>query len=889
MSLNKELKKSYLLKTREVVLETDGIKKEDAENQLYLASVLMEMRKIGFAPDEKLFQEMSCMDKEQLVEFYNENMPTFREIVGADVNWVPMYRNFPEEVMNMSDFELYWNAITYYSLTIGMGVDGREAEGFVSKEEEKPRLPFREENEPKIIGLGSEENVMEQAKNIVESKVTVSPADREFLEKFIHNAIDSYDRVALIDFYDNLKPQNKENGCLFSALVLKDNSMDDRFKQAVLSKTTKNVNDVLRLATYMSTETTDLSINVKYKYFSKPEARMLMSLLDNCPNIKVDMFKHEEKWKRLAKSLHISNFEKKFPGAVRAMQDVCKGNKGASWDRDIENAIAAENYQECKRLLSQRPGEMISRLNKFADIAVKAGQTEDLYKTVSKHAGKASMPLLIREINNLKDHIIGIYENKKDKDGNNVVYVNKKAKPLLTDENVRNRLAEILRIALVEETAKKEYLGKVYLPRVAEDINLSTKSMANANSSTLNVEKGSRLPLREGKNSLRFSVWWTNGEVDDKDGNKVEARTDVDFHLKKLGKNYENRGSISYWALRDPELKAHHSGDITNGGPIGGEGAAEFIDVSDINKELLLSRGIYYLQMEAVVFTGAYFGQMPCRVSYQERQADKMQEGQLYEASAVTQAINVTASGKSICPFIYDVEKEQMILVDQPVYQRDQEALTIHGTRLCSDALLKAMVERPRMTMKDFMDIQVESGRAILVDTPEEADIIIGINRPEELKDGQTFLPLFNPTDITAKYLDNIERPEEILNRTNETKYHVWETYEKVTSFADVMKDRKGLDNAVASQTVRYDAKSNSIVDFEEGNKYLELLSKDKAFIAWMDDHNIPHAYDRRAEMPLLSDHLNSSVENILKSNIATMPNFTSGNNVDRNDIGEEI
>jgi hypothetical protein len=56
-----------------------------------------------------------------------------------------------------------------------------------------------------------------------------------------------------------------------------------------------------------------------------------------------------------------------------------------------------------------------------------------------------------------------------------------------------------------------------------------------------------------------------------------------------------------------------------------------------------------------------------------------------------------------------------------------------------------------------------------------------------------------------------------------------------------------------------------------------------------MDDHNIPHAYDRRAEMPLLSDHLNSSVENILKSNIATMPNFTSGSQIDHNDIGEEI
>ena len=235
--INKELKKSYLLKTREVITTTDGIKKEDQDTQLYLASVLMQMRKIGFAPDENLFQEMLCMDKTQLVEFHNEIMPSLKEMVGADVDWIPFYRNFPEEVMNATDFELYWNALCYYSLTIGMGVDGREAESLISKEDAKSRLPFTEETEPKIIGLGSTQKLLEQIKNVVESKVTISQSDRDFLEKFINNATTIYDRCDLMDFYSSLNPQNKENACLFASFIINDKTMDSRFKQSVLSKT----------------------------------------------------------------------------------------------------------------------------------------------------------------------------------------------------------------------------------------------------------------------------------------------------------------------------------------------------------------------------------------------------------------------------------------------------------------------------------------------------------------------------------------------------------------------------------------------------------------------------------------------------------------------------
>jgi hypothetical protein len=852
MDINKELKKSYLFKTREAIVVTDGVKKEDPENQLYLATVLMEMRKIGFAPDEKLFQEMSCLDKTQLIDFHHEVMPTLQELVGADVEWIPFYRNFPEEVMNATDFELYWNALCYYSMNIGLGIDGRTAEQFINKEEEIARLPFTEETEPKIIGLGSSTKLLEQVKNVVESKVTVSPADRDFLNKFVNHAITSYDRCDLMEFYSSLNPKNKENACLLAALVIQDKSMDNKFKQSVLSKTTKNVTDVLRLATYMSCGETSLNTNVKYKYFNKSEAKMLISLLDNCPNLKVDMFKYEEKWKRLAKSLHISNY-KQFPGVVKAFDDVCKGNKGPSWNRDIENAIATENYCETKRLLIQRPGEMISRLNKFADIAIKNGMADDLYKTVKSHAGKASMTLLIREINNLKDNVVGIYESKKDKNGNNFVFVNENAKPILTDANARTELINILKDSLIKEISKKEYLGKIYIPKEAEDINLSTKSMENANSSTLNVEKGSRLPLKNEKDALRFSVWWTNST----------KRTDVDFHLKKLGKNYEDRGSVSFWNLRSEGIKAHHSGDITDGGPKGGKGASEFIDVTYINKEQLMSQGIYYLQMEADIYTGNKFGEIPCRVSYQERQSEKMQNGKLYEASAVTQCINVTTSGTAICPFIYDVEHEKMILVDQPIFNRSTQALTIHNTKLQGNALLKAMVERPRMTMKDFMELQVEAGRATIVETPEQADIIVGINRPENLKEGQTFLPLFNPTDITAKYLDNIERPEEILNRTNETKYHVWQMYENITPFTDVMQTRNSIMNELVSSDSHYDTNTNSIVKFEEGNKYLEMLSKDKSFIDWMDKNNISHLYDKRNELESLSDYLNNSVKDL--------------------------
>ena len=69
-------------------------------------------------------------------------------------------------------------------------------------------------------------------------------------------------------------------------------------------------------------------------------------------------------------------------------------------------------------------------------------------------------------------------------------------------------------------------------------------------------------------------IWWTNEEIRDSYGSE---RVDLDLSAAIFDENWKYLKHISYTNLRSADFGSYHSGDITNGGDVNGDGACELV------------------------------------------------------------------------------------------------------------------------------------------------------------------------------------------------------------------------------------------------------------------------------------------------------------------------
>ncbi len=796
-NIPRNLLNGYLYKARRIMAEpADAGYEQNDQDKLYLATVIQNFRSIGFIPDAKVFESMSHMDSDELTHLYLGNIDAIKVMVGADVDFNNViYKNFPREVMEADDFKLYSNAIFYYCLTIGADVPHEQAVNVMDREAEAARFPFVEQNKMKVLAKGSAEDFLGQVKGIVESKITVTDVDKGIIDNFVkdHELFMSRDEAR--EFFSPLKCQNKENQCLLCASIMKHLEKDKDYSAELMSSQADTATDVLRLATYLSADTTSLNQNVKFK-LSKNQSLSLLALLEKKAekgDIAEDMFKsrYTEKWKRLSHIMHPQRNRKEYPLTARVFDDLYKGKKPETWARQYETAAMENDVKGMHDALIQRPGELIRHLEKYADTVFMSWSKrneKEFWQAVEYAAGKAAIPVLVQELDHLKNPVRGVYLNSRDANGNHSVYVSNDMDAPKANYNdkayVYQEMVKVLEKGIRHQLHGKEYIGKVYVAPEASRVCVPVHSLSEGNNSSTVYEPGSRLPRNNDKDEIRFSAWWTNAENGE--------RTDVDLHAVFLDENFNKTGSVSFYNLKDENLKTCHSGDITDGGPYGGKGVSECIAVSNINREYLMGEGVHYIMAEPVIFSGNSFGVIPASFAVQERESDNgaLMKGKIFEPSAVVYQQAITRHTRAYTPVVYDVKNNEFMVIDMPTIalNRNVSCITPLGETLCGPQVLKALIDSPKMTINDYVRIMQEAGVIQVVDDPRQADVMIGLNRPEEMADGQQFMLISNPTEFTSCWLDGQARPETILERTFETQLFA---YENLSGYKEILDNDK--------------------------------------------------------------------------------------------------
>lgn len=658
-----------------------------------IASIMKNIEAYGYTFSEEVIEVLLTYPSSDIKEFYFDLIPKLKKLVGADKEYHPMYPNFPEQVMEASDAELYINAMVHY-LTFG------ELRPEYDKNE---RFPLVNTNKMTVLMVGTNTDIWDIFENIVGSKTSISGQDKSDIEEIIST---------YPDFYNHMPDEIplKENVALLTKIITKKAAIKD---VNAIQKYFKTATDVLRFVTALSDGDISLATQTKYRSLKRCERRMVMDLLAGCGNILEDMYRYHYTWIRVGEILHPFEFKNyKYNNVVNAFNTLRNKVKPLFLPGKIQECIRGLEMNRAAELLKNRPGDFARNLDKVLRDATNKNQIINAFKEI---ASSVSTPVLLQ----VRQHFIG-----RNSDNPVRVFFPKGniARPIVIkndlpkiDDMICREIIKTCNSALVKNYKGREYFGSVYIDADLKNY-LVPFSQRSASSTSKTVVRGSKMSIRDNAEAVRAFIWWTNT------GGCMEERVDIDLSAAIYDDNWNYVEHVSYTNLRSEKVRAYHSGDIIDGGFVNGKGVSEFLDV-DID---FVSKHGRYVVYQIYNFTRQNFSMLPnCRFGWMEREC--VHSGEIFEPSTVEMCMDVRSNSTVAIPVIFDCKERKVIWCDMN--------LGINETRSCcggnnlesnlrgTTASCYAMTHLNKPNLYDLVMLNAIA-RGVIVPDRNEADII---------------------------------------------------------------------------------------------------------------------------------------------------------------------
>lgn len=156
----------YLRRSRKIIVVPEQSKLPDAQ----LATAMKNIAALGFTCSPALLAALRTLSEVSFIRWYKALIHSLKMIVGAHVPYRPMYPNFPEQVMEASDAELYLNAWYHY---VTNEVPEMEP---INQEILQAKVKLD------MIELGSEEDFRQLMRQLMKANTSISDTDKQELE-----------------------------------------------------------------------------------------------------------------------------------------------------------------------------------------------------------------------------------------------------------------------------------------------------------------------------------------------------------------------------------------------------------------------------------------------------------------------------------------------------------------------------------------------------------------------------------------------------------------------------------------------------------------------------------------------------------------------------------
>lgn len=660
-------------------------------------SIVKNVNDLGFTFDSKLMNRLVTFGEDEIICFYSDLMIKLKPLVGADKKYNPMYPNFPKQVMNADDGELFWNAIMHYY----------SGGTLLPRYERDERFPLFDENKITVLSVGTDADILEIFTDLVQSKTSLSQQDKDDMAFVIRN----YPQYA--DALPNEIPL-KENVAMIGKIVIEQSPIKDA---KCIQKYFKTATDILRLIVAMSDGDISLAKPTKIRKISRPERRMIMNLLAGIKgDITEDLFRYRMRWVHSIYRIHPFTYREKMYRRVNiAFRKLRDNDKPLMFGGKVQNALSNGDTIAAAELLKQRPGEFARRLDDLLrDTPIKDRMY--IINSFKSVADSISTTVLLQ----VRQHFMGRFENNQ-KDLPVRVFFPKGnlAKaisiannlPAIGDDYCR-AVVTICENALIGQYKMRDFMGKVYVDPALKSY-LVPFSQRSASKTSKVIVRGSRIPIDDKAQVIRGFIWWTN-MGDYSQGNRV----DIDLSAAIYDENWRYISHIGWTNLKSDTFESYHSGDIVNGGDVNGNGGAEFIDF-DISA---IAKRARYVAFQIYSYTGQKFSNMPnARFGWMPRQ--NCCSGEIFEPKTVEISMDITSESTNVVPVIFDCITREFIWCDMAMRLPNFCGGCIENTLSAATAACFAMTHLNKTSIYDLVMLNVKA-RGILTEDRSEADII---------------------------------------------------------------------------------------------------------------------------------------------------------------------
>ena len=635
------------------------------DNRIAVSSVQAHLMQFGYMLSEDAFLALSKSDLSIISEFNNEAITYLKNVLGGKRNYTALYKNFPQEVMSLSDSQLFWNAIRHY-WSNGTWEPTAPA---LEKEIKFEKIKYT------ILENGSEESFDKIFTNLVSINTSLTPTDLEVVKWFVT----SNRKLVFPD-----KIPFKENLCTLAGMGL--------------DIPVKTVTDVLRIAVHLSggdislpavpnkmvkasAWTTMKVANIardlfKFRKFKRAERKYILSLLEKTNFDEKEMVLKSERWLRLGEILHPGEYKDKFPKSYKAFNAI-RNEKVISWYGLVEKAFDS-SFENGLTILATRSGEYVRRLDALVRKNPKG------LELIMKHFKEASKKASNKVLFEVYDHFTKRDEAVTDRS----VFVKGARKktelPALPaiDKKIINVINETIFDSLKEKFSQLTPLGNCWIDEELKKIPLPT-NMRSMNFSTKPTVRGSRIPFdNPSAKVIRPFIHWMD----------KNAHEDLDLSVTFIGS--KSKEVVSFHNLRNEY--STHSGDVRHRkGP-----CAEYVDI-DIAKAI--KKGFKYAAIDVRNFQGRGLDSVECMFGLMERKFPESNSSWLPETISNCQSLESPFS--NTLAVILDLIAKEYIMVDL-----DSTGIPIASSNATqTEKLIESFIKLPAVSVYDLVLLHVEA------------------------------------------------------------------------------------------------------------------------------------------------------------------------------------
>lgn len=391
------------------------------KNHIEVNTVLSNMAYYGYTLDAIGLINLYSMNSRELNSFWKKTEDALKQITGSDkkiADYV-VYKNFPKEVLDMSQADYWFNQIMMYI--------GIPKENFAQVKD--TREPLNEKLNLKVLKGYDEYTLLFIKTNLIKQKVSWSSNQKSHMFEIIDL---QQDRNFVVDFSIF---GFKKNAVDLATYVFKSLGKDVSPNNFYIPSAT----DVLRLCASLSESDVSLKKVVFSKELSKRKNRkLILDLLDKSFNLLDDVALRPKVFKMLFQHLHPGdyNFEN-----VKNAYDLLYKDKVFNFAQKLNaNKQNKELYFD---LLKSRPGEFLRNFHNAYSIYPKdAIQEFTVVMNALSNFQLLNFEKYINTINDRKTLLVKpnakwtkakVLENKKVKiDGKDLDYLNEKIHELVS-------------------------------------------------------------------------------------------------------------------------------------------------------------------------------------------------------------------------------------------------------------------------------------------------------------------------------------------------------------------------------------------------------------------------------------------------------------------------